>query len=115
MLTVGGAWASSEGYVTESDLLDASSWDADYAALLGLEGVGRQIMERMTLFRDGDVTEPTFLDKHTMGISENYTASYSNDAYYTLDTGFVGNIDHSTPDMKELTITVLTLWCRRYL
>jgi hypothetical protein len=52
MLTLSGAYQVSDGPETQSDLRDASTWDADYAALLNLSGSGRNTRDRMTLHRD---------------------------------------------------------------
>jgi hypothetical protein len=89
MLTLSGAYQVSDGPETQSGLRDASTWDADYAALLNLSGSGRNIRDRMTLHRDSYNNDPVFLDGLTMGVSANYTVEYSEDAGYTMNAGFV--------------------------
>jgi len=88
MWTVSGAYKVDDGPGTQSDLIDAATWDRDYATLLSISGSGRHMKDRMTLHRNGDYADPVFLG-HAMGISANYTIGYSNKADYTINAGFV--------------------------
>jgi hypothetical protein len=42
-----------------------------------MEGSGRHIKNRMTLYRDNDYEDAVFLDGLALDISANYTARYS--------------------------------------
>jgi len=89
MWTTSGAYQVTNGTDTQSDLIDAATWDQDYAALLDMSGSGRHYKDRMTLHRNSDDADPVFLDRHAMSISSNYTVIYSDSADYTIDVGFV--------------------------
>lgn len=89
MWTTTGAYQVTNGPSTQSNLIDAATWDQDYASLLDMKGSGRHYLDRMTLHRNSDDADPVFLDGHAMGISANYTVIYSADTEYTIDAGFV--------------------------
>lgn len=93
MWTLTGAYQVTDGPETQSNLIDAASWDPDYAALLDMSGSGRHYRDRMTLHRNDDFADPTFLDGQVMGISSNYTVNYSTDSEYTMNVGFVSTLD----------------------
>ena len=93
MWTPSASYRVRTGLVTQSDLQDAAAWDRDYAALLNLQGSGRHYLERMTLHRNSDYDDYVFLDDHVMGISANYTVKYSAEAEYTMNAGFVSDLD----------------------
>lgn len=88
MWTISGAYQVDKGPDTQSNLVDAASWDQDYAALLDMSGSGRHFRDRMTLHRNSDYADPVFLG-HAMSISANYTVEYSGNAEYTVNAGFV--------------------------
>ena len=94
MWTTSGAYQVTNGTETQSNLMDAATWDQDYAALLDMSGSGRQYKDRMTLHRNSDYADPVFLDRHAMSISSNYTVVYSNDAEFTINAGFVSILIH---------------------
>lgn len=89
MWSVTGAYQVTDGLATQSNLIDAVSWDPDYAVLLDMSGSGRHFRDRMTLHRDSDTADSVFLDGQVMGISSNYTVNYSADSEYTMNVGFV--------------------------
>lgn len=93
MWTVSGAYKVDDGPIMQSNLIDAKTWDPDYAALLDMSGSGRHFTDRMTLHRDSDSADPVFLSIG-MGISANYTVNYGVDAGYTMDVGFVSALDY---------------------
>lgn len=88
MWTISDAYRVDNGTVTQSNLIDATTWDQDYAALLDMKGSGRHIKERITLHRNSDYADPVFTGG-AMSISANYTVDYSTDAEYTINVGFV--------------------------
>lgn len=88
MWTISDAYRVDNGTVTQSNLIDATTWDQDYAALLDMKGSGRHIKERITLHRNSDYADPVFTGG-AMSISANYTVDYSTDAEYTMNVGFV--------------------------
>lgn len=88
MWTISGAYQVDKGPETQSNLIDAATWDQDYAALLDMSGSGRHFKDRMTLHRNSDFADPVFLG-HAMSISANYTVGYSDNAEYTVNAGFV--------------------------
>jgi len=94
MWTTSGAYQVTNGTETQSNLMDAATWDQDYAALLDMSGSGRQYKDRMTLHRNSDYADPVFLDRHAMSISSNYTVVYADDADFTINTGFVSILIH---------------------
>lgn len=108
MWTASNAYLYTEGLSTQSDLIDAAAWDPEYASLLGLDGSGRHIRQRMTLHH-GDSTN---LDSNAMSVSENYSVRYSSEAGYTMDVGFV-----SVPRMicLEREVFRLTMPSSRYM
>jgi hypothetical protein len=95
LLPLPNMWSTSDAYrfdngtATQSSPVEAASWDQDYATLLNMEGSGRHIKNRMTLYRDNDYEDAVFLDGLALDISANYTARYSTDAGYTINAGFV--------------------------
>ena len=91
MWTISGAYQVDKGPDTQSNLVNAASWDQDYAALLDMSGSGRHFRDRMTLHRNGDFADPVFLG-HAMSISANYTVEYSDNAEYTVNAGFVSTL-----------------------
>lgn len=93
MWTASGAYAYSGGLRTQSDLIDGAAWDPDYASLLSLDGSGRHIQQRMTMYHGESTANPAYLDYHTMSVSEDYSVSYSPDTGYTMNVGFVSTLD----------------------
>ena len=57
--------------------------------LLGLDGYAYYIIDRMTLYYNGNPTSDAFLDSHVMTVSDNLTVTYPGGAEYTIDVGFV--------------------------
>lgn len=92
MWTISGAYQVDSGPILQSNVIDAETWDQDYAALLDMSGSGRHFSERMTLHRDSDVADPVFVGAMAMGISANYTVNYSADSEYTMNVGFVSSL-----------------------
>jgi hypothetical protein len=111
MFTLSGGYVYTDGPLTQSGLRDASTWDNDYAALLNLDGSGRQMINRMTLHRDSYNNDPVFLDGLTLGVSADYTVEYSEDAGYTMNAGFVSD----SPRLQESIVSQSTKLTRSVL
>lgn len=94
-LPMGTLWAPSGGFAvtdgegTASNRIDPGAWAPDATALLGLSGSGQYITDRLTLYFEGNLNQPAFLDMHGMMLSDSYEATFPGGASYTLDTGFV--------------------------
>ncbi|GAB1736120.1 hypothetical protein NU219Hw_g6170t1 [Hortaea werneckii] len=85
-------WRHNKGSEKASADVDASAAGPEASELLGLEGSGQYIMNRMTLYRGADANSDTRinnLDKSAIILSNNYSITYPGGASYTLSTGFL--------------------------
>ncbi|KAK5129974.1 hypothetical protein LTR08_002567 [Meristemomyces frigidus] len=87
-----GAFAVSGGPGTVSIDVDARDWAPDLTALMGMQGSGQYIDERMTLYSEDDPDQGDYLDGHAFMLSNGFAATFPGGASYTLDTGFVSDI-----------------------
>lgn len=86
------SWQYNKGSEKASADVDASAAGPVISQLLGLEGSGQYIMNRMTIYRGGDAKSDTrvnILDESAILLSNNYSITYPGGASYTLSTGFV--------------------------
>lgn len=84
-----GAWEVSDGNVTISDDVDASTWDDNLSSLLNMEGRGRFFQDRLTVYPDGDTRDARYADGVGLMLSDSYEATYPGGQSYTLGTGFL--------------------------
>ena len=85
-------WRHNNGSEKASADVGASAAGPEASELLGLEGSGQYIMNRMTIYRGANATGDTRinnLDKSAIILSNNYSITYPGGASYTLSTGFV--------------------------
>jgi len=89
-----GLWSQSGADVVADNTKTVSAahapsvWDANYTALLRMNGSGQFFSERMTLHPTSN-SASDFLDYLVMAISTSYAVTFPGGAGYTLDTGFV--------------------------
>ncbi|RMX93476.1 hypothetical protein D0868_12835 [Hortaea werneckii] len=86
------SWQYNKGSEKASADVDASAAGPVVSQLLGLEGSGQYIMNRMTIYRGGDAKSDTrvnILDESAILLSNNYSITYPGGASYTLSTGFL--------------------------
>ena len=86
------SWRYNNGSEKASADVGASAAGPEASELLGLEGSGQYIMNRMTIYRGADAngdTRVNNLDKSAIILSKNYSVTYPGGASYTLSTGFV--------------------------
>ncbi|KAI6906279.1 hypothetical protein KC334_g5660 [Hortaea werneckii] len=84
-------WRHNNGSEKASADVGASAAGPEASELLGLEGSGQYIMNRMTIYRGANATGDTRinnLDKSAIILSNNYSITYPGGASYTLSTGF---------------------------
>ncbi|RMY70629.1 hypothetical protein D0863_05660 [Hortaea werneckii] len=85
------SWRINNGSEKASADVGASAAGPEASELLGLEGSGQYIMNRMTIYRGADAngkTQVNNLDKSAIILSNNYSITYPGGASYTLSTGF---------------------------
>ncbi|KAI7510629.1 hypothetical protein KC347_g4164 [Hortaea werneckii] len=85
------SWRYNNGSEKASADVGASAAGPEASELLGLEGSGQYIMNRMTIYRGADANgnkSVNNLDKSAIILSNNYSITYPGGASYTLSTGF---------------------------
>ncbi|KAI7093795.1 hypothetical protein KC365_g14087 [Hortaea werneckii] len=105
-------WRHNNGSEKASADVGASAAGPEASELLGLEGSGQYIMNRMTIYRGANATGDTRinnLDKSAIILSNNYSITYPGGASYTLSTGFFSlsslseNITWTAQNGKSMT------------
>ncbi|RMY78479.1 hypothetical protein D0864_09272 [Hortaea werneckii] len=105
-------WRRNNGSEKASADVDASAAGPEASELLGLEGSGQYISNRMTIYRGADAkgdSRINFLDKSAIISSNNYNITYPGGASYTLSTGFFSlsslreNITWTAQSGKQIT------------
>lgn len=89
--TPSGAYANvNNGSDTQSDPFSPEDWDSTAATLLGMEGYAFYTTNRFTIYRNGNLDQPGFLDSLAILVSNNLTVNFPGGAAYTVDVGLVG-------------------------
>jgi hypothetical protein len=83
------AWEKASGRDTQSYLMPASDWDADYAALLNLTGAGGYFVDQVVLHHDANYDDPAALQNQGLAISKDWTVNLGAAYSYTRSVSLV--------------------------
>jgi len=83
------AWEDADGRDSQSYLMPASDWDADYTALLNMTGAGGYFVDQIVLQNDGDYDSPAHLENQVLAVSKDWTVNLGLEMQYTRSVSFV--------------------------